>query len=213
MRLILLPLATLCGCASITDGTDQTLIIPVQPREARCSVTRDTVELGTITGTQQSIRVSKGAKDIIIECTAPGYLPKTGRLVSTTQAAGMMSVLFIDFGITDMITGAMWKYPTSMNIVMERDPNAQPVAGSAATAQPRAAQVVLSDEPKPQAKTPPPQLKDTYMAERYARDIGCVDGPATLVGRGPGQESYSFQCTNGDTMVVQCQWGNCRALK
>lgn len=73
--------------------------------------------------------------------------------------------------------------------------------------------VAPSDEPKPQAKAPPPRLKDTYMAERYARDVGCVDGSATLVGQGPGQESYSFRCTNGDTMVVQCQWGSCRALK
>jgi hypothetical protein len=119
------------GCASITDGTDQTLIIPVQPKEARCSVMRSDVELGTITGTQQTLTISKGAKDIIVTCNAPGYLQKVSRLVSTTQTSGMMSFLFLDLGITDMVTGAMWKYPQSTSIILERDPAYVPAAGAA----------------------------------------------------------------------------------
>jgi hypothetical protein len=59
------------------------------------------------TGTQQTLTISKGAKDIIVTCNAPGYLQKVSRLVSTTQTSGMMSFLFLDLGITDMVTGAM----------------------------------------------------------------------------------------------------------
>jgi hypothetical protein len=68
-----------------------------------------------------------------------------------------------------------------------------------------------SDERLPKSTEPPP--RDAFAAERFAKSAGCADMPATLIGRGPGYETFSFRCTNGDTLVVQCQWGNCRALK
>lgn len=214
----LLSLAALCGCASITDGTDQTIIVQVQPRDARCSVMRDDVELGTVTGTYSSIRVSKGAKDILVNCAAPGHVPKVSRLVSTTQAAGMMSVLFLDFGITDMVTGAMWKYPSSINVFLDRDqggPPVQPGAPAPPVGVQAAAVPVIMPVPAEEKPKPPPvkDVKDAFVAERFAKDAGCADVRATFVGRGPGYESYSFQCTNGETLIVRCEYGACRELK
>lgn len=210
--------AALAGCASITDGTTQTLIIPVQPKEARCSVVRNDVELGVITGTSGTITVSKGSRDIIVNCAAPGYLNKSSRLVSSTQTEGMMSVLFLDFGITDMVTGAMWKYPASTSIVLERDPAALPATtpqpAAAPMMMPLAAGVPLAPAEQGAPKEAPPSGKDAVVAERFARDSGCTRNvSATLIGKGPGYESYSFQCLNGETLVVRCEFGNCRALK
>jgi hypothetical protein len=211
-----------CGCASITDGTTQTIIIPVTPREASCSVMRNDVELGTITGTQQTITVSKGARDILLHCKAPGYLPKVARLVSTTQTEGMMSFLFLDLGITDMVTGAMWKYPQSSSIVMERDP-AVPVPPTAAVAMGGTAGVTsgttvernrMNEVSAPPPPPPKATGKDSFQAERFAKSVGCIkDTTATLIGKGPGYESYSFQCLNEEVLVVRCEYGNCRALK
>ena len=110
-------LTALGGCASITDGTSQTLIFNLTPSEARCSVSRDGAEIGSVTGSQNTLSVSKGSKDLLLPCRADGYLQHTQRLVSTTQTAGATGVL-IDFGITDMVTGAMWKYPGDVSIVM-----------------------------------------------------------------------------------------------
>jgi hypothetical protein len=212
--------ALAAGCASLSDGTDQTIFIPVQPREARCTVSRAGTELGETTGANHMITVSKGARDIIVNCSAPGYYPKGSRLVSTTQTNGMMSVLFLDLGITDMVTGAMWKYPSSTSIVLERDPGFVPSAGAAPATVP--ANVASSITPIGQPAAVAPQAPataapvgvDSVVAERFAREMGCTrDVSAKLIGKGPGYESFSFQCLNGETLVVRCEFGNCRALK
>jgi len=108
------------GCASITDGTTQTLIFALSPGDATCQVSREGTELGSVTGKQNTLTVSKSSKDIIINCKAQGFVPKTQRLVSSTQTSGVVGGVFLDLGITDMITGAMWKYPNDVSIVMEK---------------------------------------------------------------------------------------------
>lgn len=110
----------LAGCASITQGTTQTMIFSLDPKQARCTLTRDgDGELGTVTGNQNTITVGKDKDDIVVSCRAEGYENKTMRLVSSTQTAGVVGGVFLDLGITDMITGAMWKYPGDVSIVME----------------------------------------------------------------------------------------------
>ncbi len=108
------------GCASITQGTSQTLIFSVEPTSARCTLTREgDGELGSISATRNTITVSKDKDDIVVACRAEGYEDKTMRIVSTAQAAGIVGGVFLDLGITDLITGAMWKYPGELTVVME----------------------------------------------------------------------------------------------
>lgn len=55
---------------------------------------------------------------------------------------------------------------------------------------------------------------DRYQAEQYVRTSGCQAQPTiNLVNRVPGAETYSAACSNGESMVVRCEYGNCRALK
>jgi hypothetical protein len=108
-------------CASITQGTSQILSFKIEPKEAVCVLTRiDDGELGSVSATSNTIQVSKDKDDIVIQCRAPGYQPKTTRLVSKATTAGVTGVL-LDFGITDMITGAMYAYPVDVSVVMERE--------------------------------------------------------------------------------------------
>ncbi len=66
----------------------------------------------------------------------------------------------------------------------------------------------------PKVAAPAVVGKDSFVAERFAKESGCSrDTLATMIGKGPGYESYSFQCFNGETLVVRCEWGNCRALR
>jgi hypothetical protein len=112
----------LSGCASITQGTNQVISFSIDPQEARCSVVnKDNATLGTVSGKANLLQVSKGAGDLIANCTAEGYEQKTTRIVSSTQTAGVLGVA-IDLGITDMLTGAMWKYPDHVSIVMDKKP-------------------------------------------------------------------------------------------
>jgi len=123
LALLLLSLvATISGCASITQGTTQTLIFSIEPKEARCIATRvDDGQLGVVTQAQNTLQVGKDKDDIIVTCNAAGYKPYSQRIVSGATGAGVAGAIFIDLGITDMITGAMWKYPESHNISMEKE--------------------------------------------------------------------------------------------
>jgi hypothetical protein len=109
------------GCASITQGTSQVLSFKIDPKEATCVLTRvDDGELGSVDGTSNTIQVRKDKDDIIVQCKAPGYQDKITRLVSKATTAGVAGIL-LDFGITDMITGAMYAYPADVSIVMEKE--------------------------------------------------------------------------------------------
>jgi hypothetical protein len=111
---------TLASCASITQGTNQVISFSIDPIEAKCNVVnKDNATIGTVSGRSNLLQVSKGAGDLIASCSADSYEPKTTRIASTTQTAGVLGVA-IDFGITDMLTGAMWKYPDHVAIVMDK---------------------------------------------------------------------------------------------
>ena len=109
------------GCASITQGTSQVLTFNLEPKEILCQATRDgDGTIGSVTYQNSSLNVSKDKDDIIVSCKADGYKPKTIKIASSATTAGVTGVL-IDFGITDMVTGAMYKYPDSHNIALEKE--------------------------------------------------------------------------------------------
>jgi len=111
----------LSGCASITQGTSQVLTFNLEPKEIICQATRDgDGTLGSVTYQNPTLNVSKDKDDIILSCRADGYKPKTMKIASSATTAGVTGVL-LDFGITDMITGAMYKYPDSHNIALEKE--------------------------------------------------------------------------------------------
>lgn len=114
--------AALTGCASITQGTSQTIVFNLEPKSINCTVTRDgDGQIGTLSYSNSNLNVSKDKDDIVVACKAPGYKPKTVLLSSSTQTAAVVGGFFLDLGITDMITGAAWKYGESVNISLEKE--------------------------------------------------------------------------------------------
>lgn len=106
----------LSGCATITQGTQQSITFNLDPSETHCEVTRigDGV-LGRISGKSNTIYVGKDKDDILIKCDADGYESSTTKVVSGATGAGVTGVM-LDLGITDMITGAMYRYPENVTI-------------------------------------------------------------------------------------------------
>jgi hypothetical protein len=124
LALLAAPIVLLSGCATVMDGTTQTLSFNLDPQEARCVLNRSgSGELGSVTGKSRQITVSKAKGDIIADCAAQGYLPASTRLVSSASGAGVASIFLFDFGITDLATGAYWVYPTLTSISLQRDPS------------------------------------------------------------------------------------------
>jgi hypothetical protein len=51
---------------------------------------------------------------------------------------------------------------------------------------------------------------DTYVAEKFAKATNCSAEPrAVLEEKGPGFERYSVQCSDGQTLALRCEFGNC----
>jgi len=112
---------SLAGCATITQGTQQAIAFKLEPKEAICEISRvGDGKLGRVNGSSNILYVGKDKDDIIVSCTAPGYKQSTTKVVSGATGAGVTGVL-IDFGITDMITGAMYRYPEEVTVVLEKD--------------------------------------------------------------------------------------------
>ncbi|MCB5205611.1 hypothetical protein [Methylovorus mays] len=124
---IMTAVASLAGCATITQGTQQAISFKLEPKEAICDIMRvGDGKLGRVSGTSNTIFVGKDKDDIVVTCNADGYEQSTTKVVSGATGAGVTGVL-IDFGITDMITGAMYRYPEEVTIVMQKV-KAEPVA-------------------------------------------------------------------------------------
>jgi hypothetical protein len=64
-----------------------------------------------------------------------------------------------------------------------------------------------------QIEPPSPALKtgrDTYVAEKLAKGMNCSAVPrAVLEEKGPGFERYSVECSDGQTLALRCEFGNC----
>lgn len=65
------------------------------------------------------------------------------------------------------------------------------------------------------SKPPPPSGEDAFVAGKLGREAQCgtLDTPAVLAAKGPGYETYSMACVSGDTLMIRCEMGNCRALR
>lgn len=74
-------------------------------------------------------------------------------------------------------------------------------------------QRLAADQPAPAAGKPV-ETRDAYAAERLAKEKQCNKVPTSrLSAKGPGFETYNVACSNGDTMTIRCEYGNCRALQ
>ncbi len=170
-------------------------------------------ELGSFKGRAATLAVSKDKDDIVVSCEAAGHEPKTQRVVSKTQAAGVVGGVFLDLGITDMITGAMWKYPTDISIVLT------PVQANAAAVAPAAAVVPVpasagAAPAAAAAPTAPRTGQEQFQVSKLARESSCHSEPSpAMIASGPGFESYVVTCSNGDAINVRCDFGACRTLK
>lgn len=210
-------LALISGCASITDGTSQTIIFKLDPADTRCVATRDgDGELGSIKGSTASLNVSKDKDDIVVSCSAAGREPKIQRVASKTQAAGVAGGFFLDLGITDMITGAMWKYPSEVSIVLDGIPTA--ADGAAAAKAAATATTAVSAAAPPTAVLPSAAPvsggRELFQVTKLGRESNCNPDPKpTLTASGPAHESYVVPCLNGDALMVRCEMSNCRTLR
>jgi hypothetical protein len=175
--------------------------------------------------------VSTAGFDRFVVVSATDQTLVTGIVGVTAGGGGLLASLFTPLRNPD-VSAVIEARAKGLPREIEYDPafllrNLGPKYGVSSTAQPRspiatnaaaasvAAVVTAPTSPPAPEKKPPPVIgQDSVGAERIGRDMGCTrDTLATMIGKGPGYETYSLQCTNGETLIVRCEFGNCRAMK
>lgn len=106
------------GCASIVEGTSQTILVNMTPDTAQCVATRQGSQVGLVSGSARQLPVSKSRHDLWLRCTAPGYETSDVKVESSASGWGVAGGIAFDLGITDYMTGALNKYPEAVTVAL-----------------------------------------------------------------------------------------------
>lgn len=118
--------AAAVGCASIVEGTDQSVTVQTMPSGANCELKRDGQVIGVVNPTPGTVTVDKSKHDIAVICKKDGYQDASGAFSSDFQGMTFGNILFggIIGVAVDASSGAMHEYPASISIAMA--PNSFP---------------------------------------------------------------------------------------
>jgi hypothetical protein len=108
----------LASCATVVEGTNQSISVNMTPETATCIATRQGAQIGQVSATSRTLSVSKSRYDIILRCSAQGHETAEVKIESGASGWGVAGAFTIDFGLTDWATGALNKYPDSVNVAL-----------------------------------------------------------------------------------------------
>lgn len=111
-------LGTVSGCASIVEGTNQTILVNMQPESSQCVATRQGSQVGVVSASARQLPVSKSRYDLWLRCSAEGYETSDIKVESSASGWGVAGGIAFDLGITDYMTGALNKYPESVTVAL-----------------------------------------------------------------------------------------------
>jgi len=110
----------LTGCATVFEGTDQEIIVNLQPETANCDITRKGVPIASINGGSHRVTIDKSRNAVVFECSAPDYQDATLKVDSSATGWGVAGCFLFDLCITDYSSGALNSYPESVTISLKR---------------------------------------------------------------------------------------------
>lgn len=116
---LVLGLLSVGGCATVLDGTRQSMRINSSPRSAVCEATRQGEVLGSTSASSPVLQLTKSRHDILLTCSAPGYETASAVVPSSTSSNGVASIFIFDLGITDYVTGALNEYPNMASVTLK----------------------------------------------------------------------------------------------
>ena len=118
----------LSGCATIFEGTSQSVAISTDPAGANCTIDRHGSRIGQVNPTPGSIHLDKSKDDLAVLCNLAGYQAATvtsspkfqGTTFGNIIAGGVVGV------IVDAADGANYAYPDDVRVTLA--PAVAPVA-------------------------------------------------------------------------------------
>jgi hypothetical protein len=120
LPIIILALTGLSACATVTSGTDHTLLVESDPAGATCKLQRDGANIGAVIPTPGSARISKSRHDITVNCEKADHEPASRTVAAGFQAMTLGNVLVggVVGLAADVASGAAITYPESVKIVL-----------------------------------------------------------------------------------------------
>lgn len=121
---VLVVVALLPACASITKGTDQEIAVSSNPTGARCELKRDGGQIASVNPTPGSVKVDKSKHDITVRCSKEGHQDGIGILRSSFEAWTVGNIVFgglVGLAI-DAGSGAINTYPSSIEVNLPQVP-------------------------------------------------------------------------------------------
>jgi hypothetical protein len=120
LPLLMLAMATLSACATVTSGTNHTLLVESDPVGATCLLRRDGANIASVNPTPGSARISKSRHDITVNCEKADHEPTSQTVTAGFQAMTLGNVLVGGvIGLAaDLASGAAITYPDSVKVVL-----------------------------------------------------------------------------------------------
>ncbi len=117
--LVAVPLL-LSGCATIVNGSNQSVTVSTDPPGASCKLSRQDETLGAVPMTPGSVQVSKSKNDMVVTCDKPGYQTA---VISKSPSFGGATFGNIILGggvgaVVDAASGANYTYPSEVHVAM-----------------------------------------------------------------------------------------------
>jgi hypothetical protein len=110
----------LAGCATMLEGTGQSVAITTDPAGAQCSIDRAGQRVGQVTSTPGSIRLDKGKNDLSVTCVREGYQPATITQSPKFQGTTFGNILIggVVGVVVDAASGANFAYPDEIKLTL-----------------------------------------------------------------------------------------------
>ncbi|PJK28922.1 hypothetical protein [Minwuia thermotolerans] len=120
-RAVVIGILLLTGaCASIVEGSSQTVTVTTDPSGAICELTRDGEVVGVVNPTPGSLVLGKSKDNVSVICEKEGYQNAAGSLPSEFKGMTFGNIIFggIIGVAVDAGTGAMNEYPSQVVVRM-----------------------------------------------------------------------------------------------
>jgi hypothetical protein len=114
--------SSLTGCATITTGTSQSILVDTTPEGAICRFTRLDKEVGIVNPTPGMLLIDKSIYLLAASCTKEGFYPTSGKIDSHYQPMTMGNVLLggVVGIVVDAASGAQAVYDKSIIVILKK---------------------------------------------------------------------------------------------
>lgn len=208
------------GCASLSNNVTQPVIVattcgdvPVQG--AMCRII-NAHGAWTVNSTPASVMIRRAPSDLAIDCKMPSgasgqAMPVLSESYASRAAWGNLLGFLVVGWSYDAYRDAAWKYDSEYTVDMCKGvpPGVSKQIQTSAREQSDAVVAPLAG----MTSTVGGQQKYAFSAEALAKQKQCSATPkAVLNARGPATEVYTVPCSNGETMMLKCTWGDCKSI-